>query len=104
MTALSQRSPTDAGVAPRAALDLGQEAEVFSVERVGWLIRLRWFALSGIGIAAALAWAGAFPGVRWIVLRRPVEVSKAQITAFRGIFPMNARPVGPVGARILLAS
>jgi C4-dicarboxylate-specific signal transduction histidine kinase len=52
----------------RQSLDLGQETEIFSVERVGWLIRLRWFALLGIGIAAALAAAGAFPGVRWIVL------------------------------------
>jgi C4-dicarboxylate-specific signal transduction histidine kinase len=52
----------------RPSLDLGQEGEIFSVERVGWLIRLRWFALLGIGVAAALAAAGAFPGVRWIVL------------------------------------
>jgi carbonic anhydrase len=42
--------------------------------------------------------------VRWIVLRRPIEVSKAQIAAFRAIFPMNARPVAPIGARILLSS
>jgi len=42
--------------------------------------------------------------VRWIVLRRPVEISKAQAAAFKGIFPMNARPVAPIGARILLAS
>lgn len=42
--------------------------------------------------------------VRWIVLRKPVEVSKAQVQAFRAIFPMNARPVAPIGARILLAS
>jgi signal transduction histidine kinase len=67
-------TPSTPELAPRAAsrerqaLDLGQETEVFSVERVGWLIRLRWFALLGIGIAAALAAAGAFPGVRWIVL------------------------------------
>lgn len=52
----------------RPALDLGLVSEIFSVERVGWLIRLRWFALLGIGVAAALAAAGAFPGVRWIVL------------------------------------
>jgi carbonic anhydrase len=42
--------------------------------------------------------------VRWIMLRRPVEVSKTQIAAFRSIFPMNARPVAPIGARIVLAS
>jgi DNA-binding NtrC family response regulator/signal transduction histidine kinase len=52
----------------RPALDFGEESEVFSIERVGWLIRLRWLALLGIGIAAALAAAGAFPGVRYTVL------------------------------------
>jgi carbonic anhydrase len=42
--------------------------------------------------------------VRWIVLRRSVEVSKAQIAAFRTVFPMNARPTQPVGARLVLSS
>src|SRR5690348_18096653 len=45
----------------RPSLDFGEESEVFSIERVGWLIRLRWLALFGIGVAAALAAAGAFP-------------------------------------------
>jgi signal transduction histidine kinase len=52
----------------RPSLDFGEETEVFSIERVGWLIRLRWLALFGIGVAAALAAAGAFPGVRYMVL------------------------------------
>lgn len=52
----------------RPSLDFGEESEVFSIERVGWLIRLRWLALFGIGVAAALAAAGAFPGVRYSVL------------------------------------
>jgi signal transduction histidine kinase len=62
---------TSAGVTTprdRPSLDFGEEAEIFSVERVGWLIRLRWLALLGIGVAAALAAAGAFPGVRYTVL------------------------------------
>jgi carbonic anhydrase len=41
--------------------------------------------------------------VRWIVLKRSVEVSKAQVQAFRAIFPMNARPTQPTGARIVLS-
>ena len=41
---------------------------MFSVARLSWLIRLRWFALLGIGVAAALSAAGAFPGVRWSLL------------------------------------
>ena len=42
--------------------------------------------------------------VRWIVLRRGVEVSKAQVATFRSVFPMNARPTQPVGARLVLSS
>ena len=52
----------------RPSLTFDSDPESFSLERVGWLIRLRWFALLGIFVAAALAAAGAFPGVRWAVL------------------------------------
>jgi carbonic anhydrase len=38
-------------------------------------------------------------GVRWQVLKQPVEVSKEQIAAFRKLYPMNARPVQPVNGR-----
>ena len=38
-------------------------------------------------------------GVRWQVLKRPVEVSKAQIAAFRKLYNMNARPVQPLNDR-----
>jgi carbonic anhydrase len=42
--------------------------------------------------------------VRWIVLKRPVDISKSQAAAFRAVFPLNARPVQPIGARLLLSS
>ena len=38
-------------------------------------------------------------GVRWQVLKQPVEVSKAQIAAFRKLYSMNARPVQPLNDR-----
>ena len=38
-------------------------------------------------------------GVRWQVLKQPVEVSKAQIAAFRKLYNMNARPVQPLNDR-----
>jgi signal transduction histidine kinase len=50
------------------AFELADEPDNFSLERVAWLIRLRWFAIPGIGVAALLAALGAFPGVRWSVL------------------------------------
>jgi carbonic anhydrase len=38
-------------------------------------------------------------GVRWQVLKQPVEVSKEQVSAFRKLYPMNARPVQPLNDR-----
>jgi len=40
----------------------------FSVDRLRWIIRLRWIALCGILLAAALAALGFYPGVSWQVL------------------------------------
>jgi carbonic anhydrase len=42
--------------------------------------------------------------VRWLVLQMPVQASRPQIESFRGVFPMNARPIMPLGARYLLSS
>ncbi|WP_454829889.1 carbonic anhydrase [Pseudoxanthomonas wuyuanensis] len=38
-------------------------------------------------------------GVRWQVLKQPIEVSESQIEAFRKRYPMNARPVQPLNGR-----
>ena len=43
-------------------------------------------------------------GVAWQVLKQPVELSKAQIEAFRKIYKMNARPVQPLNGRKVQAS
>ncbi|NSX18111.1 carbonic anhydrase family protein [Cupriavidus taiwanensis] len=42
--------------------------------------------------------------VRWQVLKTPVEVSPAQLAAFRKLYPMNARPVQPLNGRTVQAS
>lgn len=38
-------------------------------------------------------------GVNWNVFNTPVTLSKEQIVSFRGIYPMNARPVQPLNGR-----
>jgi len=38
-------------------------------------------------------------GVRWQVLKDPVELSAAQLKAFKKLYPMNARPVQPLNGR-----
>jgi carbonic anhydrase len=40
-------------------------------------------------------------GVRWQVLKQPVEVSKAQVAAFHALYKMNARPVQPLNGRVV---
>jgi carbonic anhydrase len=37
--------------------------------------------------------------VSWQVLKQPVEISKAQLAAFRKLYPMNARPTQPLNGR-----
>ncbi len=39
--------------------------------------------------------------VSWQVLKQPVELSKAQIDAFRALYKMNARPVQPLNDRVI---
>ena len=41
-------------------------------------------------------------GVRWIVIKRPVEASKAQIEAFHKVMGSNNRPTQPLHARVIL--
>ena len=43
------------------------ERDDFSVDRIRWLISLRWFAMAGVLTATAFASTGYFPGVAWPV-------------------------------------
>jgi C4-dicarboxylate-specific signal transduction histidine kinase len=45
-----------------------EEHDDFSVDRLQWIIRLRWIALGGILSATLLAFLGFYPGVSWPVL------------------------------------
>jgi carbonic anhydrase len=38
-------------------------------------------------------------GVKWFVMKTPVELSPAQIAAFARLYPDNARPVQPLNGR-----
>jgi carbonic anhydrase len=43
-------------------------------------------------------------GVRWQVLKQPVELSKKQIAAFQKLYKMNARPVQALNGRLVEVS
>ncbi|MEK7679483.1 MAG: carbonic anhydrase family protein, partial [Deltaproteobacteria bacterium] len=42
-------------------------------------------------------------GVKWHVLKTPIQMSEAQIKAFSEIFKMNSRPVQPLNSRKVAA-
>ncbi|MBE9609489.1 carbonic anhydrase [Chitinilyticum piscinae] len=41
-------------------------------------------------------------GVRWLILKTPVAISKKQLAQFRKEFSMNARPIQPLNERAIL--
>lgn len=41
-------------------------------------------------------------GVRWLVIKTPIQLSKKQLDRFRHLYPMNARPVQPLNERAVL--
>jgi carbonic anhydrase len=43
-------------------------------------------------------------GVRWFVLKAPIEVDSAQIAAFAAIYPHDVRPLQPLNGRAILES
>jgi carbonic anhydrase len=43
-------------------------------------------------------------GVRWFVLKEPVEMSKGQVFRLKAIFHSNARPVQPLNGRVVKES
>lgn len=87
-------------VRERTSLELGSGPEVFSVERVGWLIRLRWFALLGIAVAAAFSALGAFPGVRWQVLVSAAALAAVYNFLLWRSYRVGASPAGDMAGTI----
>jgi carbonic anhydrase len=43
-------------------------------------------------------------GVRWLVLKQPLELSAAQLARLAALFPRNARPVQPLHGRVVSES
>ncbi len=40
-------------------------------------------------------------GVRWIVMRTPVQISRTQVQTFSRVYEMNARPVQAANGRLV---
>ena len=70
-----------------AKLDSLNPADVLPAERT-------YYAFEG-----SLTTPPCSEGVRWRVLKEPVELSESQLAAFRKLYPMNARPIQPLNGR-----
>ena len=40
-------------------------------------------------------------GVQFYILKQPVSISAQQLSAFRKLYPMNARPLQPLNERVI---
>lgn len=60
---------------------------------------LKYYTLTG-----SLTTPPCSEGVRWLILKTPVELSKAQLARFRKEFPLNARPTQPINGREIIES
>ena len=56
-------------------------------------------SLAYYNYAGSLTTPGCSEGVQFYILKTPVELSSAQLSSFKKIFPMNARPVMPLNGR-----
>ena len=74
-------------------------ASDFTLDRMGWLIQLRWGAMSGAVLAAVLGLAGVFPGLAW-----PVMLATALAGYLYNFFLWRRHRAGapPSGARSAL--
>ena len=58
-------------------------------------------SLKYYGFNGSLTTPPCSEGVAWHVVEKPIELSKAQISAFKKIFKSNARPVQPLNGRVI---
>ena len=58
--------------------------------------------MSFYGYEGSLTTPGCAEGVRFYILKNPVEMSKAQLEQFKKLYPMNARPVQPINGRPII--
>lgn len=56
------------------------------------------------GYTGSLTTPPCSEGVRWHILKQPVEVSPVQLAAFRKLYRMNARPVQPLNGRVVVVN
>lgn len=90
MKAILENAPRDAG--EKKAATLANPLELLPAER-------GYYTYPG-----SLTTPDCSEGLKWIVLKQPVEISESQIAQFKTFFGNNARPVQALNNRIVLES
>lgn len=99
MMKIGKQNPTFAGMLQNLPANAGAVRKVDSVSFLADALmpeNLDYYAYDG-----SLTSPPCSEGVRWFVLKDPVEVSEGQIKAFQARFPFNARPVQPLNGRVV---
>lgn len=99
MVKLGEHNKVVEGVWQNTPIEAGAEKIIDSVEiNAADLLpqSLEYYAYDG-----SLTSPPCTEGVRWHVLKEPIEVSEKQLKAFQALFPVNARPVQDLNERVV---
>ena len=82
-------------------LEKGEEAQASSALDLAELLPAdrRYYTYMG-----SLTTPPCSEGVKWIVMRQPVTLTKEQIEIFARMYPMNARPIQSASGRRIMQS
>ena len=100
MLKVGNHNPVIEGIWQNAPLQPGEEKLVPTVEfSAGALMPadLEYYKYTG-----SLTTPPCSEGVTWYVLKTPAELSENQLKAFQALYPVNARPVQPLGERVVV--
>ncbi|MEZ5813784.1 MAG: carbonic anhydrase family protein [Alphaproteobacteria bacterium] len=99
MVKLGEHNPVVEGIWQNAPIQAGGSKVIDTVEiSAGDLLpqSLDYYRYEG-----SLTTPPCSEGVRWHILKEPIEISETQLKAFQALFPVNARPVQALNDRVI---
>ncbi|MCB9983250.1 MAG: carbonic anhydrase family protein [Rhodospirillales bacterium] len=99
MMKIGAHNPVIEGIWQNAPIEAGGSKHIDSVEINAadlMPVSLEYYKYDG-----SLTTPPCSEGVRWHVLKEPIEISEMQLKAFQALFPVNARPVQSLNERVI---